>query len=365
MYRDRSSTYTWRESDPWRGRDWRKPAVPRWRLALAGFLGALCGLLLLFALLRWPLTSRYLQPVFLGPPTPAPRNVLAPMTPRVLPMAATDRPSPTMAPTSTPTSTPTPTPLPSFTPTASSTPSSTPTETPSSTPSPTESADATPTAARTPTPAGSPTGSGAARDLQPPDLAGLRLLMLEAINADRTANGAEPVAWDDVATAAGQAHAEDMAAQGYFSHWSLQGYGPEHRYALAGGRDAVSENVYLYWYGQQDGKAAPIDDWPRVIRDAEASLMDSPGHRLNILDRFHTHVGVGIAYDAQKGELRLAQEFINRWVEVDPLPPKLAVGASITVSGALLTGAAEPLLNLAYEPFPAPYTIQKVPAGTF
>jgi uncharacterized protein YkwD len=201
--------------------------------------------------------------------------------------------------------------------------------------------------------------------LQRPELDRLRQVMLDAINADRKANGLAAVAWDDVAASAGQAHAEEMLVNGYFSHWNLAGYGPEHRYALAGGLDTVAENIYEYWYRYGDGRPVPITDWNALIRKAEAGLMNSPGHRRNILDPFHTHVGVGIAYDAQKGELRLVQEFVNRWVRLEPLPQRLAVGATVTVTGVLLPGATDPVINLAYQAVPTPVSAKNVPTGTY
>jgi uncharacterized protein YkwD len=203
--------------------------------------------------------------------------------------------------------------------------------------------------------------SGLSGDL----LAELRRVMLVAINEDRAAQGLSTVEWDDLAAKVGQAHAEDMLASGYFSHWNLAGYGPEHRYALAGGSDAIAENIYSYWYRFDDGRAAPIADWKAVIRKAQSDLMNSPGHRSNILDPFRTHVGVGIAYDAQKGELRLTQEFVNRWVQLEPIPQHLAIGSLVTVTGVLLPGATDPLINLAYQPFPTLLSASSVPSGTY
>jgi hypothetical protein len=189
--------------------------------------------------------------------------------------------------------------------------------------------------------------------------------MLEAINVDRQTQGLPTVEWNVTAATAGQVHAEDMLTKGYFSHWDLSGYGPEYRYAMAGGVDAVAENIYMYWYRYDNGQPAPIEDWGKVIREAEASLMTSPGHRRNILDSSHTHVGVGIAYDAQKGELRLVQEFINRWVRIDLQPGQLRVGTEVRVTGVLLSGATNPTINLTYQPFPPASTAQTVPAGSY
>lgn len=194
----------------------------------------------------------------------------------------------------------------------------------------------------------------------PPDLATLQALALDLINQDRAAAGLSPVAWDADAAGLAQRHAEDMLAGQFFSHWNRDGFGPDHRAALnASMTDAVFENIHAFWR-TSNGKPAPIEDWPQRILDAHESLMDSPGHRRNILDPAHTHVGIGIAYRPDTGELRVVQEFVNRYVALDPLPARLPVGAEIEITGRLLNGASDPLVNLAYEPFPAPMSVEEL-----
>jgi uncharacterized protein YkwD len=202
-------------------------------------------------------------------------------------------------------------------------------------------------ATATPHPLPLPTGEGSEMDAP-----ALQRLMLDLINADRQANGLTPVEWDEGAAQAATAHAEDMAAQGYFSHWNTQGYGPDVRYALAGGTDVIRENVASQWRRYDDGRPAPIDDWAEVMREAQTGLMNSPGHRANILDPFHTHVGVGIAYNAQTGETRIAQEFIHRYAALAGTPA--LKGNAVELNWTLLNGATEPLINVAFEPMPKP-----------
>ncbi len=190
--------------------------------------------------------------------------------------------------------------------------------------------------------------------------------MLERVNADRAANGLQPVLWDDTAALAGQRHSEEMAEFGYMSHWNMDGYGPEYRYSRAGGLDAAQENVYRLVHQWQDGRGAPIDDWEKVIADAETALMNSPGHRKNILTPEHTHLGVGVAYNPVTGNVAIAQEFVNRYVAIEPLPRRAQAGDRLVLSGALLTGSTKPLVNLAYEPFPAPMTLDQLnKTGTY
>lgn len=187
----------------------------------------------------------------------------------------------------------------------------------------------------------------------PPDIAKLRLLMLSSINQDRAKEGLSPVEWDETASLAGQLHAEDMMRNNYFSHWNLYGYGPDHRYALIGGTDVIAENIHMYWQRFDDGSPVPFNDWDDIILKAEESLMNSPGHRKNILTPAHTHVGVGIAYDAEKGEMRLSQEFINHYLEIDPIPHEIHLDDIVVISGRSLLGEKEVLVNLAYQPFPS------------
>lgn len=198
------------------------------------------------------------------------------------------------------------------------------------------------------------------------DPTALQKLMLELINQDRMANGLQPVQWDSLAAAVGQSHAEEMASVGYLSHWNLDGYGPDHRYARAGGTDTVFENVYHFQSRWSDGTAASIPDWSKVIRDAEASLMDSEGHRANILAPEHTHVGIGIAYNSATGDLKIAQEFLNRYVQISPLPRRARLSDRVVLRGKFLGNSSDPVVNLAYEPVVMPLSLEQLKAtGTY
>lgn len=227
---------------------------------------------------------------------------------------------------------------------------------------PEATAPATPAAVRTPSSAPTPAVNratpalAAAMPTPPPpayDPAALAAAMLDLINSDRAAAGLPPVAWDDTAAAVGAAHAADMLARDYFSHWNPEGLGPDHRYA-AHGVYWVMENLHALAYTFTDGRPAPIPDWLAVIGDAQTGFMASPGHRANILHPAHTHVGIGMAYDAATSRFRLAQEFTNQHARLDaPLPAQAQPGDALRVLGEFgpaVVGNA--ILSLAYEPFP-------------
>jgi hypothetical protein len=186
--------------------------------------------------------------------------------------------------------------------------------------------------------------------------------MLDAINQDRREQQLQPVIWDEIAAQSAALHAADMAQHGFFSHWNQAGYGPEHRYNQVDGNASVMENIYSYGSQYTDGRPAPITDFLSIIERAQDELMRSPGHRQNILMPEHTHVGVGFAYNAQTGMFLLAQEFTNHYVTLDALPEQAQVGAPLALAGTLRETASEPLLNLAYQPFPSPLTVAELNA---
>ncbi|MDX1662556.1 MAG: CAP domain-containing protein [Candidatus Promineifilaceae bacterium] len=197
------------------------------------------------------------------------------------------------------------------------------------------------------------------------------LYMTELINEARAAEGLAPVIWDPVAAEVARQHARDMIERDYFGHRNLEGYGPDLRYGLAGGEHAVQENLYAF-VRLGEGRL-PFASWADLVQTAHHELMASPGHRQNILNPAHTHVGIGVVYDEEAGELRLAQEFTNQYVTLtEPLPAIVEPGDSFTLHGALEQEARDQrkvenlLLSLAHEPFPEPMTRESVGAeGTY
>lgn len=190
---------------------------------------------------------------------------------------------------------------------------------------------------------------------QEPVIPSLQQLMFRLVNEDRRKQGLTEIAWDNTAAQAGLRHAQNMARYSYLSHWDLDGHGPDYRYVQAGGLDNVRENVFMYQHSGP-GPASP-EAWQDLVRDAQQSLMESPGHRDNILAPAHTHVGIGIAYDASQRWFAIAQEFVDRYVRLNPLPLNKRVGEEIMVSGQVLSGATNPLLNMAYEPLPSAMSV--------
>ena len=190
-----------------------------------------------------------------------------------------------------------------------------------------------------------------------------RRFMLSLINRDRASVNLPPVELDEgAATAAGQAHAEDMARNGYLGHWGSDGSVPEQRHTEAGGDDMVLENA-LCFTDQAKRRLDPgalID--PAALEKGEAMFFNevppNDGHRKNILKPFHKKVGIGIAQPfPTETELAVpcfSQEFTDAYGTGASLPKHLKVGATLHVEGSVVAPATFAGVGLARIDAPKP-----------
>lgn len=119
--------------------------------------------------------------------------------------------------------------------------------------------------------------------------------MLELVNNERVANGLRPLAADPELTEVARKHSADMFARGYFAHDTPEGLTPFDRMQQANVRFLIAgENLAL----------APS------VTVAHTGLMNSPGHRANILRPQFGRVGIGIMDGGMRG-LMVSQEFRN------------------------------------------------------
>jgi uncharacterized protein YkwD len=171
--------------------------------------------------------------------------------------------------------------------------------------------------------------------------------MLLQINHERAIAGVDKVRLDPLAGQAAKEHADDMLAQGYFSHWDRAGLKPTRRFNLLGGFDAVGENIY-FANNQKGGLQELLDQ-------AIATLMASEGHRKTLLGANYTHVGLGFAVSADGKQFYLAQEFMARLGGEYRFPLEARVGEAPHVSGRYDPAEFEfAQLVVAYEELPQP-----------
>jgi uncharacterized protein YkwD len=123
-------------------------------------------------------------------------------------------------------------------------------------------------------------------------------LMLGLVNEERTARGLAPLTADDDVAEVAWAWSETMARTAHLEH------NPDHPdeiccWALVAENVAFSE-PRAYWL--------PGDPVERITRELHEALMESPGHRENILDPGVDQVGIGVHVD-RDGTVWITQNF--------------------------------------------------------
>ena len=119
--------------------------------------------------------------------------------------------------------------------------------------------------------------------------------MFEMVNADRKENGRGPYVYDETLAAVARSHSEDMMKNGFFDHKSpTTGLVADRLFAAKVRAMSCGENIAM----------SP------TLGQAETGLMNSLGHRANILHNEYTRVGIGIVR-ASNGVLYVTQVFAN------------------------------------------------------
>ena len=127
-----------------------------------------------------------------------------------------------------------------------------------------------------------------------------------------------------------QAHADSCLGSGTASHWSTHGLKPYMRYSLSGGYQNNGENWSCQWY---EGSTS-VTDINEEIANAMTRLMNSPGHRRTILDRWYRKVNVGLAW--HQHHFVTIQHFEGDFVEYLRMPS--IVDGQLRFSGRVKNG---------------------------
>ncbi len=119
--------------------------------------------------------------------------------------------------------------------------------------------------------------------------------MLKLVNKERTAAGLRALAPDPELTDVARRHSADMFARGYFAHDTPESRDPFDRMRAADVRFLTAgENLAL----------------ARTVQIAHTGLMNSPGHRVNILRPEFGRLGIGIMDGGMRGVM-VTQNFRN------------------------------------------------------
>lgn len=119
--------------------------------------------------------------------------------------------------------------------------------------------------------------------------------MLEMVNRERTERGLKPLEMDPELRQTARKHSRDMFNRGYFSHVTPDGKTPF---------DRMREDGIRFITAGENLAMAP------TVQIAHQGLMQSPGHRANILNPAYGRVGIG-AYTNRAHRIMFTQNFRN------------------------------------------------------
>lgn len=164
--------------------------------------------------------------------------------------------------------------------------------------------------------------------------------LLDLTNRDRAAAGVAPLSMRQDVTAIAERFSETMASDGNLRH--------NDDYFTTATRTSLNASQL----GENVAENTDVDD-------AHARLMNSPGHRANLLDSHFSVVGIAVVRDGDG----------VYWITEDFLQPKLAVAAKAPVAPrATVRTTAAPRPVAAPQPTstttPAPVVIESAPVAT-
>lgn len=119
--------------------------------------------------------------------------------------------------------------------------------------------------------------------------------MLVLVNKERKKAGLKPLKADPALAVVAREHSRDMFARGYFSHYTPEGKAPSDRIRAA--------KIPFITAGENLALA-------QTLSIAHEGLMNSPGHRANILHPAFGRVGIGILDGGPHG-IMVTQNFRN------------------------------------------------------
>ncbi|WP_319506153.1 CAP domain-containing protein [uncultured Methanolobus sp.] len=157
--------------------------------------------------------------------------------------------------------------------------------------------------------------------------------MLDLINDERLSYGLEPLTLNPVLTQVARDHSKEMIEMDYFSHNSFDGTLFSERIRDAG--------YPVYRIGENIAMNYP----PNVVQ-AHENLMNSAGHRANILSSSYNEIGIGIwvgEYSSYSNTAMYTQDFgWNQNVVVTPF----SIISSQPVSDSIFSNGAEQIFSI-------------------
>lgn len=149
--------------------------------------------------------------------------------------------------------------------------------------------------------------------------------MLKLVNKDRKDFKLGKLKMQQDLREVARKHSKDMARKDYFEHENIKGQTPFDRLNEARITDVVAgENL------------AKIRGFKNPVVKAEIGLMNSPGHRANILNEKYNTVGIGIIKSIDQS-FYYTQNFAARDLIIKKIPSKASLKKGLRIKGTTFT----------------------------
>lgn len=128
-------------------------------------------------------------------------------------------------------------------------------------------------------------------------LKGFEYQMFDITNAERLSHGLPILTWNDPISQTARDHSKDMAKNRFFDHTNLQGQSPF---------DRMKEDNIAF---RVAGENLAAGQFSSIF--AHEGLMNSLGHRENILRNDYRNLGVGVAFNSENHPYYTQKYFTN------------------------------------------------------
>ncbi|MBO0992280.1 CAP domain-containing protein [Bacillus sp. SD088] len=125
---------------------------------------------------------------------------------------------------------------------------------------------------------------------------GFEYQLFDLTNAARVKNDLPILDWDEEVMKTARGHSTDMAENSYFNHTNLEGESPF---------DRMTADDIIY---QMAGENIAMGQFSSIF--AHEGLMNSPGHRKNILQKDFRALGVGVDFN-EEGQPYFTENFLT------------------------------------------------------
>lgn len=152
----------------------------------------------------------------------------------------------------------------------------------------------------------------------------LEYKLFRLLNKERKREGLHKLFFQNDLRRVARKHSSDMAREDYFAHEGLDGRSPKDRFQDSKVSDAIAgENL------------AKVGGFKNPVVVAHNGLMNSPGHRANILSEKYNCVGIGLSVSDRRVHY-YTQNFSYRLLVLKPYPSTVRFRKKIKIKGKVI-----------------------------